>query len=95
MLDGAMLVWFTLLGVDGESAMDMSHAGHDRSKTTPDMAGMHHDRSKMDPGMTGMDHGEHGLGSISPVSQVVWVVLTLAMVVATTYLAHLFTPITI
>ena len=40
----------------------------------------------------GTDHGNHGMGSISLASQVVRVVLTLAMVVAATYLTHLFIP---
>ena len=86
MLDGA-----TLPGVDGVPVPETRHAARESAMDT---AGMHHDMPKMEPEMRGMDHGDHGMGSISLVSQIVWAVLILAMVVAATSITHLFTPVT-
>ena len=80
----------TLPGADGAPALKMGHAA---TEPVMDMDHSHHDMSQTDHDMSGMNHGGHAPGSLSCVTQCVWVVLTFALVVIVTYITHFFTPI--
>ena len=69
-----------------EPAMHMNHSGHDMSKMDHDM--------KMSDDMHHHDHGNHAMGSISYAAQITWIIGTFVVVIAATYITHVFTPIT-